>query len=40
MGECLVVTGPDGPGGIPVMQIQQTVFKNHKDAYYTKCKMK
>ena len=35
-----VVTGPDGPGGIPVMQIQQTVFKNHKDAYYTKCKMK
>jgi branched-chain amino acid transport system substrate-binding protein len=34
------VTGPDGPTGVPVMQIQETVFKNHKDAYYTKCKMK
>jgi len=35
-----VVTGPDGPTGIPVTEIQQTVFKNHKDAYYQKCKMK
>jgi len=35
-----VVTGPEGPTGIPVMEIQQTVFKNHKDAYYQKCKMK
>jgi len=35
-----VVTGPGGPGGIPVMQIQDTVFKNQKDSYYTKCKMK
>ncbi|MCG6951901.1 MAG: ABC transporter substrate-binding protein [Betaproteobacteria bacterium] len=34
------VTGPDGPAGIPVMQIQETVFKNHKDSYYKKCKMK
>jgi len=34
------VTGPDGPTGVPVMQIQETVFKNHKDSYYTKCKMK
>ena len=34
------VTGPDGPAGVPVMQIQATVFKNHKDSYYQKCKMK
>ncbi|MGW8269813.1 MAG: ABC transporter substrate-binding protein [Burkholderiales bacterium] len=34
------VTGPDGPTGVPVMQIQETVFKNHKDSYYKKCKMK
>jgi branched-chain amino acid transport system substrate-binding protein len=34
------VTGPGGAGDVPVMQIQETVFKNHKDAYYTKCKMK
>ena len=34
------VTGPGGASGIPVMQIQETVFKNHKDSYYTKCKMK
>ena len=24
----------------PVLEIQQTVFKNHKDAYYKDCKMK
>jgi len=34
------VTGPDGAGGVPVMQIQETVFKNQKDSYYAKCKMK
>jgi len=34
------VTGPGGAGDVPVMQIQKTVFKDHKDAYYTKCKMK
>jgi len=34
------VTGPGGAADVPVMQIQETVFKNHKDAYYTKCKMK
>jgi branched-chain amino acid transport system substrate-binding protein len=34
------VTGPDGAGGVPVMQIQETVFKNHKDSYYKECKMK
>jgi len=34
------VTGPGGATDVPVMQIQETVFKNHKDAYYTKCKMK
>lgn len=34
------VTGPDGPTGVPVMQIQEAVFKNHKDSYYKKCKMK
>jgi branched-chain amino acid transport system substrate-binding protein len=34
------VTGPGGANDVPVMQIQKTVFKNHKDSYYTKCKMK
>jgi len=34
------VTGPGGPTDVPVMQIQATVFKNHKDSYYQKCKMK
>jgi branched-chain amino acid transport system substrate-binding protein len=34
------VTGPGGATDVPVMQIQETVFKNHKDTYYTKCKMK
>ena len=32
------VAGPAGKD--PVMEIQQTVFKNHKDAYYKDCKMK
>ncbi len=27
------------PGGDPVLQIQKTVFENHKDAYYGECKM-
>jgi len=34
------VAGPGGATDVPVMQIQKTVFRNHKDAYYTKCKMK
>jgi len=34
------VTGPGGAGDVPVMQIQKAVFKDHKDSYYTKCKMK
>ncbi|MEK9775840.1 MAG: ABC transporter substrate-binding protein, partial [Quisquiliibacterium sp.] len=34
------VTGPDGAKGVPVMQIQNTVFSKHKDSYYQKCKMK
>jgi branched-chain amino acid transport system substrate-binding protein len=34
------VAGPGGAGDVPVMQIQKAVFKNHKDSYYTKCKMK
>jgi len=29
-----------GPGGDPVMQIQKTVFENHKDAYAKDCGMK
>ena len=30
-----------GPGGKdPVMEIQQTIFENHKDSYYKDCKMK
>jgi len=29
-----------GTGDIPVMEIQKTVFTNHKDAYYKECKMK
>ena len=29
-----------GEGDIPVMQIQKAVFENHKDSFYTKCKMK
>jgi branched-chain amino acid transport system substrate-binding protein len=33
------VAGPT-PGSDPVMQIQQTVFKDYKDSYYEKCKMK
>ena len=32
------VAGPAGKD--PVLEIQQTVFKNHKDAYYKDCKMK
>ena len=32
------VAGPKGKP--PVMEIQQTIFKNHKDAYYKECKMK
>ena len=28
------------PGDDPVMEIQKTVFTNHKDAYYKDCKMK
>jgi branched-chain amino acid transport system substrate-binding protein len=27
-------------GDVPVMEIQKTVFHNHKDAYYHECKMK
>jgi len=27
-------------GAVPVMEIQKTVFHNHKDAYYQECKMK
>jgi len=33
------VAGPT-PGSDPVMQIQKTVFTNHKDAYAKECKMK
>jgi len=33
------VAGPT-PGGDPVMEIQKTVFTNHKDAYSKDCKMK
>jgi branched-chain amino acid transport system substrate-binding protein len=33
------VAGPT-PGGDPVMQIQQTVFKDYKDSYSQACKMK
>jgi len=29
-----------GSGAVPVMEIQKTVFKNHKDAHYKKCNMK
>ena len=29
-----------GPGGEPEMQIQKTVFENHKDAYWQECGMK
>jgi branched-chain amino acid transport system substrate-binding protein len=29
-----------GSGPIPVMEIQKTVFTNHKDTYYKDCKMK
>jgi len=29
-----------GPGGEPVMQIQKTVFENHKDSYSKECGMK
>ncbi len=29
-----------GAGGEPEMQIQKTVFENHKDAYYQECGMK
>lgn len=29
-----------GSGGDPEMQIQKTVFENHKDAYYKECGMK
>ena len=32
------VAGP--AGGDPVMEIQQTVFTNHKDSYYKECNMK
>jgi len=34
------VTGAGGADGIPVMEIQKTVFTNHKDTYYKDCKMK
>ncbi len=34
------VTGEGGADGIPVMEIQKTVFTNHKDTYYKDCKMK
>ncbi len=33
------VAGPT-PGGDPVMEIQKTVFTNHKDSYGKECKMK
>ena len=33
------VAGP-APGSDPVMEIQQTVFTNHKDSYYKECPMK
>ena len=33
------VAGPT-PGGDPVMEIQKTVFSNHKDSYSKDCKMK
>ncbi len=33
------VAGPT-PGGDPVMEIQKTVFANHKDSYSQECKMK
>jgi branched-chain amino acid transport system substrate-binding protein len=33
------VAGPT-PGGDPVMEIQKTVFSNHKDSYGKDCKMK
>jgi branched-chain amino acid transport system substrate-binding protein len=29
-----------GPGGDIEMQVQKTVFENHKDAYYQECPMK
>ncbi|HET7342055.1 MAG TPA: hypothetical protein VFL90_11365 [Methylomirabilota bacterium] len=29
-----------GAGGEVEMQIQKTVFENHKDAYYQECPMK
>jgi branched-chain amino acid transport system substrate-binding protein len=29
-----------GPGGMPEMRIEKTVFENHKDSYYQDCKMK
>ena len=32
------VAGPAGKD--PVMEIQQTIFRNHKDSYYKECKMK
>ena len=32
------VSGPAGKD--PVMEIQQTIFENHKDSYYKDCKMK
>ena len=30
----------EGPGGVPEMQIQKTVFENHKDSYSKDCGMK
>ena len=30
----------EGPGGVPEMQIQRTVFENHKDSYAKDCGMK
>jgi len=33
------VAGPT-PGSDPVMEIQKTVFANHKDSYSKECKMK
>ncbi len=29
-----------GPGGLPQMHIEKTVFENHKDSYYQECGMK
>jgi branched-chain amino acid transport system substrate-binding protein len=29
-----------GPGPVPEMRIEKTVFANHKDSYYQECKMK